>query len=388
MLARNSGVSMRALRSFWSILGWPLGWGRHASADPVVAAAQGLRPTSRWRQIRRAVVMLMLAYAALLYWRFGFVRGFEIDYPQAVLRADYPTTTTADGKSCTKSRLVAMAGAITSGLTVDDIWAPASMQYKIGLFGLVPFADTPWFDNKASFQLGALRALRRTAVELVDTLGRVRGTSEADKDLEAARGRLQYDEATAIFNPGDARRPFGPVQASGSVYRQAIRLFGGYNQRLANCNALFDVRADNLADFLDRVAKDIGSTIDQLATRSQGRRYDPKLDQFVAESGTDSGWFDMRADNLFWAAKGEMMAWHGLLQATRDDFAPVIAQRNAADLWDRMEQHIAEAAALDPLIVSNGREDGFAMPDHLSVMAQKMLRAQANMSELREVLSR
>ena len=68
--------------------------------------------------------------------------------------------------------------------------------------------------------------------------------------------------------------------------------------------------------------------------------------------------------------------------------ASVAVQGPLADVWDRMEARVAETAALSPLIVSNGREDGFMMPDHLSAMAENVLRARANLVELREILNR
>jgi hypothetical protein len=43
---------------------------------------------------------------------------------------------------------------------------------------------------------------------------------------------------------------------------------------------------------------------------------------------------------------------------------------------------------LSPTIVSNGREDGMSMRDHLTVMAENVLRARANLTELRDVLKR
>jgi hypothetical protein len=53
-----------------------------------------------------------------------------------------------------------------------------------------------------------------------------------------------------------------------------------------------------------------------------------------------------------------------------------------------MEAHLAEGARLNPTIVSNGREDGLMAPDHLSVMGEKVLRARANLVELRDILDR
>ena len=149
---------------------------------------------------------------------------------------------------------------------------------------------------------------------------------------------------------------------------------------------MFDARADNLLQFLERVAADVGSTIDLLGKRSQGMRYDPRTDEFVTGEGNDRGWFDFNADDLFMYASGKMYAYHGLLQGLRSDFAGVIQRRDISAIWDLMEEHVAEAAALQPLIVSNGREDGAFMPDHLAVMSQKMLRARANMSEIRDIL--
>ena len=77
--------------------------------------------------------------------------------------------------------------------------------YKLGLFG-IDWDHTPFFDNKASFQRGVNQALRRTAIELVDSLGRIRGTSQVDSNLQGARGNMQFDEFTWYFGLS----PFGP----------------------------------------------------------------------------------------------------------------------------------------------------------------------------------
>ena len=50
-----------------------------------------------------------------------------------------------------------------------------------------------FLDNKASFQRGVNQAVRRTSVELVDTLARVRGTSGINTNLQDARSNLQFD---------------------------------------------------------------------------------------------------------------------------------------------------------------------------------------------------
>ena len=346
--------------------------------------------------IRPVIMLIVLIYIGTMVWRFSWVRGETLYYPQAFLTDASPVATgqeteagggTTGANTCTRSRIVMAEQALIDMLVNQNDWAPATPQYKIGFFGLFPWEATPFFDNKASFQIGVLNAVRRVSIELTDTLGRVRGTSGADPSLDAARGLLQINERTWHFNPLDpALNTVGTSAASS--YDNAISLFEAYNERLASCEALFDARADNLFQLLDRITKDLGSTVDQIARRSQGQVYDVTTKTFTDGEGNDWGWFDLRADNHFHEARGRMYAYHGIMQGARIDFAEVIEKRDLADVWDRMEAHIAEAANLSPWIVSNGREDGFLMPDHLSVMAENILRARANMTELRDILAR
>ena len=346
--------------------------------------------------VKLVVVLVILAYVLSFVWHALWVRGYSLAYPQRVLQPNAmvaageqvaPAGGGATSRSCGPSQIVDMQIYLIRFLTEENAWVPAMPQTKFGFFGL-SWESTPFFDNKASFQHGVLFALRRIAVELADTLGRVRGTSEADRDLQAARGALQYDSETWWFNPFDNQRPFGPVQPSARVYRDSIATYQRFNDRLARCNALFDARADNLRTLIDRITNDLGSMADSLAKRASGRRYDVRTHTFVAGEGNDRGWFDFRADNFFNEASGLVYAYHGLLQAARQDFVDVIETRGISDIWDRMEEHLAQAAALSPAIVSNGREDGLFMPDHLSVMAQAILRSRANMTEIRDVLDR
>ena len=346
--------------------------------------------------IRPVIILLLLIYFGAMIYRFSFIRGEDLSYPQQMLTVQTPVAANeetepdsgaAGAKTCERSQIVEVQVGLLDLLVNQNDWTPATPQYKAGFFWLTDWASTPWFDNKASFQIGALGAVRRVSIELTDTLGRVRGTSEADPDLVAARGRLQIDETTWILNPFNDRLPLWGTSA-GENYSDALTLLTRFNDRLDNCDALFDARADNLYQFLDRVSKDLGSMVDQIGKRSQGRVYDVATHTFIEGEGNNAGWFDLRADNLFHEARGRMYAYHGLLQAARFDFADVIEKRDLADVWDRMEARVAETAALSPLIVSNGREDGFMMPDHLSAMAENVLRARANIVELREILNR
>lgn len=119
------------------------------------------------------------------------------------------------------------------------------LLYKLGFFGL-DWDRTPFLDNKASFQRGINAAVRRTAIELVDNIGRLRGTSQIDGDLQKARGNLQFAEDAWYFG----LNPFGPKTPTPSYYRSAIKDLRAFNGRLENCQATFDARADNLIQFV------------------------------------------------------------------------------------------------------------------------------------------
>lgn len=340
---------------------------------------------------RPLVALTFIVYFVLLVTRFAFINGDDLNYPQRILPPDINEArnpgTPLPGGGCEASRTVAMTSYILDVLVNQNTWVPADPQFKIGWFMIVGFDPTPFFDNKASFQRGALRAVRRMSVEMVDLLGRARGTSAPDQDLVDARGAVQWNERAWIINPFDSRLPLLSTSA-GASYRSAVNNYNAYNARLSACNALFDARSDNLFQILDRIANDVGGMTDQLAQRSKGERWDVVSKTMVAGDGNNRGVFDFRADNLFWEAHGLIWAYHGVLQAMRYDFKDVVRASNLSQIWDRMETHVAEAAALKPSIVSNGREDSVLFPDHLSAMAANMLRARANMIELREILNR
>ena len=271
-------------------------------------------------------------------------------------------------QTCRKSMVVEATADLVDFNVNENAWISSMLLYKLGLFGL-PWEKTPYFDNKAAFQRGVHQAIGRTALELVDTLGRVRGTSQTDEDLRRARGGLQFDETTWYFSLS----PFGPKTPTPSFYRSAIKDLHKFNDRLEKCEAVFDVRADNLLQFVDRIAKDIGATSAILRERSENY---------------DSGWFDMRADDLFWFAYGQLYAYYGILTAARADFADVIDERRLATLWDELEEQLRASLRIQPAIISNGAEDGWLMPSHLATLGFYVLRVRSNLVEVRLVLDR
>ena len=146
-----------------------------------------------------------------------------------------------------------------------------------------------------------------------------------------------------------------------------------YNDKLSKCDATFDARADNLGQFMDRIAKDIGSTSAEIKTRAESY---------------NGGWFDMRADNVFMESMGQLYAYYGLLQGARKDFRDIVDKRALTNIWDVMEAQTRSALELNPLIISNGREDGAIMPTHLTTIGFYILRVRSNLIEIRSILDR
>lgn len=323
-----------------------------------------------------AIVLLCIIIPYVFFiWNVLWVRDYNPNYTDkfdfAALDVSAGEEVRIDGgsdstKTCGRSSIVDISRELIDFNVNQNSWVSGSLMYKLGLFGIA-WDSTPWMDNKATFQRGVHRAVKATAIELQESLGRQRGTSERDVNLNKALGLLQISE----FNWYFGLNPPGVKQTSWASYRSAIKEYDAYNSRLEACNAAFDARADNLSNLMDRIAKDIGSTTAVIKSRAESH---------------NAGWFDFRADNVFMEAHGQLYAYLGILRATKADFQDIIEKRALSSLWDNMIGQLESAVAISPLIISNGSEDGFMMPTHLTTMGFYILRVRTNLTEMRDVL--
>ncbi|MGI9356747.1 MAG: DUF2333 family protein [Rhizobiaceae bacterium] len=294
--------------------------------------------------------------------------------PSVVVADTTGTGTTTESKPatgetrCEPSRIVRVTSDLIDFNVNQNNWIPSMLLAKMGFFG-VPWKNTPFLDNKAAFQLGVNQATRRVSIELVDRLGRVRGTSGIDRNLQEAREKLAYDEDSWYFSFD----PFGPRSTTQQNYRRARESLLTFNQELVACRSNFDARTDNLLQFLDRITSDIGATSDILRSRMEA---------------SNAGWFDPRADDRFWFAYGQLYAYYGILTATRADFAGVFKNRNLEQIWLRTEEQLRSALDLQPAVISNGHEASWIMPTHLATMGFYVLRIRSNLVETRDILDR
>jgi hypothetical protein len=232
-----------------------------------------------------------------------------------------------------------------------------------------PFFLPGWLlDNMPNYQQGIVYALSRFTAEMGDQIGRSRGSSQVDPELDRATGLLRYPGTIWLF---DLSTSWAPTASSESQYRAAARALRSYNDRVAAGTAPFERRADNLLQTIDRFAADLGSQSSVIADHIEASR----------------GWLiDTQADDIFYSTKGRLYAYFLVLRALGRDFEGVIAQSGATKIWDEMVDNLREAAELRPLVVMNGRADAMFQPNHLAVQGFFLLRARTQMRELSNVL--
>lgn len=232
------------------------------------------------------------------------------------------------------------------------------------------FYPSTWLDNTPNYQQGIVYALSRFAIEMTDQIGRTRGSSEADRDLDRAAGLLKFPGNVWIY---DLSTSFLPTASSESQYRAARRALLAYNDRLAAGQAVFERRADNLLATIERIASDLGSA-------------SSTIDQHLAQPRPM--FVDRHVDDVFYGVKGRLYGYFVLLRELGDDFEPVLNEKQLGQVWAQMLDSLRQAAILDPLVVVNGEPDGLYLPSHLAVQGFYLLRARTQLREIASILLR
>jgi hypothetical protein len=231
-----------------------------------------------------------------------------------------------------------------------------------------PFFMPGWaLDNMPNFQVGIRDAVKRFALELQDEIGRNRGTSSADADLQNAVSAFNYSPYVWVWNTGS----IVPTKSTTDIYNNGIQALLSYNARLAKGQAAFEKRADNLISTLDKIGTDLGD---------RSEKTNQQIDHF---SGS---WLDFQADDVFYQNKGRLYADALILRDLGKDFADVLKEKGAQQIWDRMVASLMEGAQLRPWVVINGRPDALMQPNHLAAQGFYLIRARAQLEELNDVL--
>ena len=325
---------------FWSgMRTWP--WRRAGSAT-ATATAKGSRWVWRWGW-RVLLVLLLLYYpvGALI------VENIDAD-PQFAAR----------GVAAGESNAVAIAADLVTREVDVHTWTP-----------MMPFfTPAGILDNMPNYQRGIMAALGRFSTELMDQLGRTRGSSQTDRDLEQARGFLNEQPNVWIWQPSVS---IWPSATSAQKYRAGRDKLLAYNKRLAAGQAVFERRADNLQALLDRIANDHGSD-------------SAVIDQHIIEQAGNL--FDMHCDDIFYFNKGRLYANYLLLRELGKDFEQVIREKGLTSSWNATVETFRIASQLQPWVVWNGYPDGLLIPNHLAAQGFYLLRARTQLREISNIL--
>lgn len=311
------------------------------------SAGGGAARSRLWRLIKWSGIVLLVAI--VFYYPVGMLAVHQVNDEPNFGPGEVPTGA---------SRTVAMAAALIDREVNQTDWP----------------ANDPWFfpgsmlDNMPNFQKGEILALQKFAIELRDQIGRARGTSSADPDLQDAASSLSNRSDIWIF---DLSRSWAPLTPSENYYRQALKALHSYNSRLVSGQATYEPRADSLISALDRIGKDLGDASAEI---------DNQIDQ---HSGS---WIDWTADDKFYLIKGKVYVYALLFRALGEDYGQVLKDKAAEKAWARMVNSLLEAAELRPWIVVNGGPDALMQPNHLAVEGFYLLRARAQLEELNDIL--
>jgi hypothetical protein len=221
-----------------------------------------------------------------------------------------------------------------------------------------------------NFQMGIINGLYRFTLEMADQLGRTRGSSTVDPDLDKAAGLLKYSGTVWVI---DFSTSVLPTASADQQYRSAMRSLESYADRLRAGDAVFERRADNLQATLERIAADIGSASSE-------------IDEIVAQH-----WFvpfHSQADDRFYYNKGRLYAYYLLMRELRHDFSGVIEERALGNAWDQALDSFRQAATLRPLIVSLGDPEGMVAPNHLASQGFYLLRGRTQLKEITNILQK
>lgn len=306
----------------------------------------------------------VLLVAVMLYYPVGMVIIHNIDNDLGFMAPaaappdeKKPDGKKPDGKMSGGSRAVAVTAALIERETDVNRWTPNDPFFLPGSA----------LDNMPNFQQGVIYAMSRFAIEMTDQIGRIRGSSQVDKDLDAAAGRLKFPGDIWYF---DIATSWAPATPSEQHYRAARRALVAYNQRLSIGDAVFERRADNLQITLERITADLGSA-------------SAIIDAHVS----NRAWFlDFDADDIFYRTQGRLYGYALILRGLRADFRSVIEERELGAAWDQMLGSFRAAATLDPLIVVNGAPDGAFLPSHLAAQGFYLLRARTQLKEIANIL--
>ncbi len=241
-----------------------------------------------------------------------------------------------------------------------------------------------FLDNITNWEYGVLTQIRDLSLVMRNDFTRSQTQSTEDTDLTIAQPKFNYDSDSWAF------------PASENEYREGIAALERYRARLAkrtDTDAQFYARADNLANWLQLVAKKLGSLSQRLTASVGQERLDTDLagDSEARQAKAASRdvfvktpWLEI--DDVFYEARGATWAMIHFLKAAEYDFGDVLRKKAALVSLQQIirELEATQETVWSPMIL-NGSGFGL-MANHSLSMASYISRANAAVIDLRTLL--
>ena len=209
-------------------------------------------------------------------------------------------------------------------------------------------------DNVNEFQLGALEAIRFTAVKLKETLTRFGDADAYDPHLIHAVNLLM-NKADQFWFP-----------SAESQYQSAIKELRAFVTKLRVGESRFFYRTDNLLSLVAAYKDLLGNCHENLIKE-------------VEADGRRVSFF--RADDYFYYAQGVAHVTHEILKTVRVGFVEQLRTIDAVALMDKIIEELGRAENCSPWIITNSSTDGI-LANHRYNLAAPISSALHSMSTM------
>lgn len=272
----------------------------------------------------------------------------------------------------------------TTSVTLKKI-AETLLEKSGGYLSNDVFPPGVWLDNIPNWEYGVLVQVRDLSRALRKDFSRSQSQSTQDKDLEVAEPQFHFDNDSWA------------VPSSESEYRRGIKALANYATRLTNPaddKSQFYARADNLSQWLLDVETRLGSLSQRLSASVGKRRLNTDLAGDTAARQSTASLDDQEVktpwseiDNVFYEARGASWSLLHILKAIEVDFREILVKKNALVSLRQIIRELegAQEEVWSPMILNGSGFGLFA--NHSLVMASYISRANAGISDLRNLLS-
>jgi hypothetical protein len=209
-------------------------------------------------------------------------------------------------------------------------------------------------DNVNEFQLGALEAIRYTAIKLKENFTRFGDADAYDPHLVAAVNLLM-NRADQFWFP-----------STESQYQEALKELQGFLENLRQGKSRFYYRTDNLLSLIASYKDLLGNCHENLVKE-------------VEPDGSRVSYFN--ADNYFYYSQGVAHVIYEILKTVRVGFVEQLQTIDAVALMDKIVENLKRASECSPWLITNSRDDGI-LANHRYNLAASISAALNNMSTM------